>query len=244
MKTKLYGALALTFAAAATLTGCDKMAEPSGLAVEYIGQTIPHDGGTVEFTVHPGAMNDWTIRLQNMYQDQLDWLTLSSTSGSGETLVTATVQPNTNNRSEREILATVTAADRKIPVRIVQEADPDYFAVFPGSLTGLPAVENNYLERQLTVESTRKWYATVSFPQVETRPWATFLVNNSREETVTYGSASEPIDGNDTFTLVIQNFWPSADEPSTRTTKNVFHSSPDGTVLYELELSQNAPLNP
>jgi hypothetical protein len=217
-------------AATAMLAGC-KAEEPSGLAVEYIEQTVPHGGGEVSFTVHPGSMNDWSISLQDVYSQrpEVDWIELSATSGSGETLVTATVKPNLD-RYAKEALAIVRAADRDIHVRISQDAVPTWFRVTPPELTGVPADEQGqFMERGLTVEANIEWYAVID---VSDREWVSFRPADTQE----YGSASDPKSGDDQITLRINNYYQVGGNP--RTAAVIFYA-PDGTVLQTVPVSQD-----
>ena len=227
----------LIIAAAAMLAGC-KTEEPTGIAVEYISHTIAAAGGTATFTVHPGAVQDWSISFPPGFET--DWFDLSSTSGNGKTTVTATVEPNTDIRG-RETTIIVTSGERNLPIIITQEAAGFTFEVNPESLTGLPNDEAgfNFIKRDLEVTSDISWYAEIVM-QTESAaagPWVQFL--SGPYFTNTYGSASEPKTGNATVEMAIQLYFP-AGSPE-REAKVRFYHHPSGELLKEVPVSQTTP---
>ena len=220
-------------AAAAMLAGC-KTEEPTGIAVEYISHTIAGAGGTASFTVHPGAVQDWSISFPP--GTEADWFDLSATSGKGKTTVTATVEPNPDFW-ERDITVIVTAGDRNVPIIITQEAADFTFEVNPETLTGLPDNEGefDFIRRDLEVTTDLSWYAEIV---VQTEPrseqWVQFL--SEPDLTSTYGSELEPINGDATVGLVIQ-LYSLADAPVREATVYFYHHL-SGYLLKEVQVSQ------
>ncbi len=220
--------LFLILAAAAMLAGC-KTEEPTGIAVEYISHTIAGAGGTASFTVHPGAVQDWSISFPPGFD--ADWFDLSAASGNGKTTVTATLEPNPDFW-EREITVIVTAGERSLPIIITQEAAELIFNVTPESYTDLPGNEGGqFMTRTLTVTANIGWYAEIETDETAGR-WIFFLPDG----TPTYGSRSQPQNGDAEISLRIDNYYAvAADNP--RSGKVRFYNI-SGELLKEVTISQ------
>ena len=228
--------LSLMVLMAATIFSACKNEAPNGLAVKYLSEKIAAEGGTATFTIYPGSFDKWSIDIQN-----IEWLQLSSTEGEGETEVTATVLPN-EAENDREALVIVTAGDRKIPVIIKQAGAGLYFNVTPLSVTAGPGVSDEewFVPDEgsvLTVTSNMCWYAEIEFVLDETGESYEFVDFGMDEYMFTYGSAAEPICGNDEITLYFI-YWPFSVGQLPRTAIIHFYNT-DGELLKDVVVTQN-----
>ncbi len=217
--------------AAAMLTGC-AIDDPEGLAVTYIPEKIAVEGGTASFTVYPGSFGQWAAAVPQ----GIDWLDVNPANGNGETAVTVTVKPNTAF-GDREAIVVVTAGDRDIPVKIIQEGIGVIFDVTPESLTGLPGDEGEqYIARSLEVTANIEWYAEITIENASPTygDWVMFLPDN----TSTHGSAASPAYGDATLDLFIMNYYDIG--APLREAKALFYDT-NGELLQEVPISQNAP---
>ncbi len=228
---QIFRTLMLPAFALAMFAGCNGD-DPEGLAVTYIPEKIAAEGGKASFTVYPGAFDRWTVTLPQ----GVDWIEVDTDSGSGETAVTITVKPNTSF-GEREAIVVVTAADRDIPVTIVQSGAAVVFEVNPESLTDLPGDEGEeYIARSLEVTANIEWYAEIMIENASPTygDWVMFLPGN----TSTHGSAAEPVYGDAQLDLYIGNYQTIG--APLREAKVLFYDT-NGELLQEVPISQNAP---
>lgn len=123
-----------------------------GAALDSYSADFETDGGAGAFTVLADAQADWTAKAD------VNWISISPTSGTGESEVAFTVAP-WNEVSTRS--GTITAAGRTFTVNQTGRRMKIYVADAAATSAALPVVERDYLSHIIDIQvnafSTTEW---------------------------------------------------------------------------------------